>query len=59
MKLADKICNLRDLAHNPPTDWTWRAGASTSTGPSAVIAGLRGTHPGLEALFDAACAARP
>jgi guanosine-3',5'-bis(diphosphate) 3'-pyrophosphohydrolase len=22
VKLADKICNLRDVAHNPPADWS-------------------------------------
>ncbi len=33
VKLADKICNLRDVAHNPPKDWNLERRASISTGP--------------------------
>lgn len=59
VKLADKICNLRDVAHNPPKDWSLDRRREYFDWARAVIAGLRGAHPGMEALFDAAYAARP
>lgn len=34
VKLADKICNLRDVALTPPADWTSSGAANTSIGPS-------------------------
>ena len=59
VKLADKICNLRDVAHNPPKDWSLERRRGYFDWAKAVIDGLRGSHPGMEALFDAAWAARP
>ena len=59
IKLADKICNLRDVAHNPPKDWSLERRRGYFDWARSVIDGLRGPHPGLEALFDAAFAARP
>ncbi len=59
VKLADKICNLRDVAHNPPKDWSLDRRREYFDWARTVIAGLRGAHPGMEALFDAAYAARP
>jgi guanosine-3',5'-bis(diphosphate) 3'-pyrophosphohydrolase len=59
VKLADKICNLRDVAHNPPKDWSLERRREYFDWARSVIDGLRGPHPGLEALFDAAYAARP
>jgi guanosine-3',5'-bis(diphosphate) 3'-pyrophosphohydrolase len=35
VKLADKICNLRDVADDPPAHWTGSAGSSISNGGSA------------------------
>jgi GTP diphosphokinase / guanosine-3',5'-bis(diphosphate) 3'-diphosphatase len=59
VKLADKICNLRDVAHNPPKDWSLERRRRYFDWAKAVIDGLRGPHPGMEALFDAAYGARP
>ena len=60
VKLADKICNLRDVANHPPAkladlarrreyfDWA-----------KAVVDRLRGVHPRLEKKFDEAYALKP
>lgn len=59
VKLADKICNLRDLASSPPADWSLQRKRDYFDWAKAVVDGLRGTHPGLEAIFDEAFKARP
>ena len=58
VKLADKICNLRDLASSPPANWTPQRKAEYFDWAARVIAGIRGTHPVLEALFDGAHACK-
>jgi guanosine-3',5'-bis(diphosphate) 3'-pyrophosphohydrolase len=58
VKLADKICNLRDIASAPPADWSAERKAEYFDWAKTVIDGVRGVHPVLEALFDAAYAAR-
>lgn len=59
VKLADKICNLRDVADHPPAGWPLQRRQEYFDWACAVVDGLRGTHPRLEAAFDAACARRP
>lgn len=59
VKLADKVCNLRDIAQSPPADWPLERKQEYFDWAKAVVDGLRGVHPGLEALFDAAYDARP
>jgi guanosine-3',5'-bis(diphosphate) 3'-pyrophosphohydrolase len=59
VKLADKICNLRDVASNPPTRWPLKRQIEYFDWAKAVIDSLRGTHPRLEALFDEVYAERP
>ena len=59
IKLADKICNLRDVANTPPVDWDLNKRREYFDWAKRVIDGLRGVHPQLEALFDVAYAARP
>ena len=54
VKLADKICNLRDMAASPPADWPAQRKAEYFDWAAEVVAGLRGCHPALEALFDEA-----
>ncbi len=54
VKLADKICNLRDISATPPADWSKDRKAEYFDWAKSVIDGVRGTHPRLEALFDAA-----
>ena len=52
VKLADKICNLRDILNSPPADWPLDRQQAYFDWAARVIDGVRGTHAGLEALFD-------
>lgn len=58
VKLADKTSNLRDIASTPPADWSTERRAAYFDWAERVVAGLRGSHAGLEELFDEALAAR-
>jgi len=59
VKLADKICNLRDIGERPPDDWSLERKQEYFDWAKSVIDGLRGASPALEAVFDAAYAKRP
>ena len=59
VKLADKLCNLRDVADRPPAGWSLERRQEYFDWARQVIDGLRGTHARLEAAFDAAYAGRP
>jgi GTP diphosphokinase / guanosine-3',5'-bis(diphosphate) 3'-diphosphatase len=59
VKLADKICNLRDLGAHPPVGWNKRRRREYFDWAKRVIDGVRGTNRRLEAAFDAAFAKRP
>ena len=59
VKLADKICNVRDVASSPPAHWPLQRRQDYFDWAGKVIDQLRGVHPGLEAKFDEAFAARP
>ena len=52
VKLADKICNLRDMLAAPPADWPVERKRDYFDWAARVVAGLRGIHPQLEAVFD-------
>jgi guanosine-3',5'-bis(diphosphate) 3'-pyrophosphohydrolase len=58
LKLADKISNLRDLANDPPAQWSVERQREYFDWAKQVIDQLRGTHAGLEALFDEAYSKR-
>ena len=58
VKLADKTCNLRDLAATPPLEWTIERRQEYFDWSKRVIEGVRGTNAQLEAAFDAAFTAR-
>ena len=58
VKLADKICNLRDIAHHPPVGWSDQRRKEYFAWAALVVEKLRGTHSTLEHLFDAAYAQR-
>ena len=63
VKLADKICNLRDVAERPPAKWDMARRREYFEWAKQVIDGLRGV-PGdsmrrLEAAFDAAYLRKP
>lgn len=54
VKLADKTANLRDIAQCPPADWSAERRREYFAWATTVVAQLRGTHAGLEGLFDRA-----
>jgi GTP diphosphokinase / guanosine-3',5'-bis(diphosphate) 3'-diphosphatase len=59
VKLADKLCNLRDVAERPPAKWDLARRREYFDWAKKVVDGLRGAHPRLEAAFDRAYARRP
>jgi guanosine-3',5'-bis(diphosphate) 3'-pyrophosphohydrolase len=59
VKIADKICNLRDIASSPPADWTLERKREYFDWSANVIAGCRGVNARLEAQFDRAMSLRP
>lgn len=59
VKLADKICNLRDVAGSPPANWSLQRRQEYFDWAKAVIDGLRGAHPALEHIFDETFKLRP
>jgi guanosine-3',5'-bis(diphosphate) 3'-pyrophosphohydrolase len=59
VKLADKICNLRDVAASPPPTWSLRRRRQYFDWARKVVAGLRGTNKRLEKAFDEALENRP
>ena len=59
VKLADKICNLRDIAARPPASWSRERRQEYFEWAKEVVDRLRGTHPGLERKFDEAYALKP
>jgi guanosine-3',5'-bis(diphosphate) 3'-pyrophosphohydrolase len=52
VKLADKISNLRDILASPPADWSKERKQAYFDWAAKVVTGVRGVHPGLEAVFD-------
>ena len=59
VKLADKICNLRDVAVRPPAKWDLERRREYFEWAKRVIDGLRGANPALEAAFDRAYLLKP
>ncbi len=59
VKLADKICNLRDMAANPPADWSLARQREYFEWAKAVVDRLPEVSRELRRLFDAAYAAKP
>jgi len=59
VKLADKICNLRDVAERPPAKWDLERRREYFDWAKRVVERLRGAHSRLEAAFDAAYLKRP
>jgi guanosine-3',5'-bis(diphosphate) 3'-pyrophosphohydrolase len=59
VKLADKICNVRDVADQPPAKWDLVRRREYFGWAKAVVDRLRGTHPELEKLFDQVYARKP
>ena len=59
VKLADKICNVRDVASSPPADWPLERRQDYFDWAKKVVDRMRGAHPELEQLFDKAYRLRP
>jgi len=52
IKLADKICNVRDIACDPPDHWSLQRRIDYLQWAQEVIDGLRGINEKLEKHFD-------
>jgi GTP diphosphokinase / guanosine-3',5'-bis(diphosphate) 3'-diphosphatase len=59
VKLADKICNVRDVRENPPQDWSLERRREYIEWARRVVDGIRGTNARLERRFDAHYGKRP
>lgn len=59
VKLADKIANLRDVAHAPPANWSAQRRREYFEWAHAVVTRIPPTGTRLEALFAAAFSERP
>lgn len=59
VKLADKICNLRDIANSPPANWSLERKREYFEWAKAVVDGMRGVQPALEHIFDETYTLRP
>jgi GTP diphosphokinase / guanosine-3',5'-bis(diphosphate) 3'-diphosphatase len=52
VKLGDKICNIRDVAFSPPSNWALERRRAYLDWSERVVDGLRGTNGSLEAYYD-------
>jgi len=59
VKIADKICNLRDVAERPPKGWSLARRREYFDWARQVVDRMRGASRRLAAAFDAAYARRP
>lgn len=58
LKMADKICNLRDILSCPPADWTDQRKQDHFDWAKAVVDRVRGANQSLAQKFDEAFEAR-
>jgi guanosine-3',5'-bis(diphosphate) 3'-pyrophosphohydrolase len=54
LKIADKLCNLREILSSPPADWPLFRKRQYFDWAKAVVDQVRESNPGLAAKFDAA-----
>ncbi|MCK5718604.1 MAG: bifunctional (p)ppGpp synthetase/guanosine-3',5'-bis(diphosphate) 3'-pyrophosphohydrolase [Thiomargarita sp.] len=52
LKLADKICNVHDIIHSPPHDWSMKRCQEYIVWTEQVINELRGVNSDLENHYD-------
>ena len=52
LKIADKICNVRDLSGDSPANWDLTRKIQYLDWATAVVAGCRGVNSQLESAFD-------
>ncbi|MHB8346310.1 MAG: HD domain-containing protein [Acidiferrobacterales bacterium] len=56
VKLADKICNVRDIVEHPPHDWPVDRKRQYVAWARAVVDRIRGSNLPMEEYFDVLCA---
>ena len=54
LKIADKICNIRDLTDSPPTQLAATTPGDYLAWSEQVVAGCRGVNAKLDEAFDQA-----
>ena len=59
VKIADKICNLRDILASPPSSWSLARRQEYFDWAKAVVDQARGVNPKLERMFDRLYRQRP
>ena len=59
VRLADKTCNLRDIATHPPKDWPLKRKQAYFDWAKDVVDGLPRVNKKLRQAFDAALTLRP
>jgi len=52
VKIADKICNIRDILQSPPHDWSAERKREYLEWATKVVTGCRGVNPGLDTVYD-------
>lgn len=52
LKIADKICNVRDVTDTPPADWPLQRRRDYLIWSEQVVAGCRGVNAKLDQAFD-------
>lgn len=52
IKIADKICNVRDITNSPPQDWSLQRRSEYLEWSQKVVSGCRGVNLRLERAFD-------
>ena len=56
LKIADKVCNLRDITASPPKGWQVDRKQEYVAWAVAVVTGCRGVNASLDRVFDQAVA---
>ena len=52
LKIADKICNIRDIMHHPPAGWSLERKREYLLWTEQVVAGCRGINETLDRAYD-------
>jgi guanosine-3',5'-bis(diphosphate) 3'-pyrophosphohydrolase len=52
LKIADKICNIRDIMYHPPAHWELARRQEYLRWSTRVVAGCRGVNPRLDRAYD-------
>jgi guanosine-3',5'-bis(diphosphate) 3'-pyrophosphohydrolase len=55
IKIADKICNIRDIGNNPPKDWTEERKQKYLEWADEVVTGCKSVNPILDSVYNTLC----